>query len=433
MKINTLTLLSIITSVMLIVSCQPEEVQTTEEYYAINKAVLNPGFPLLVEQDSLSYISSVVKLGTVNLKTYGICYGLKLNPTFAETVIYSKKALDSIPFSFPVKIKNLAIGTTYQVRSFVTTARDTIYGPNNFFRTHGRNEWVTRTPTIYPNNVATVANPKGSDYSVATFFSAKNIFMFFQNENTLRMYDIGTYAWTSRKTLPSTLNGQTQKYTFMLNGKGYCGNLLNTGTQLTTEFWEYDIATDSWKNLDSNKPDLQTEYSYGFTDGKYGYLTSYNKNTRWQVWRFDAAIQKWSLLSESLINLNILNVFSDGTNTFALTNNKAIYKFNGQQWEYFMDISGLFKNNAYFGWVYKNSLLLGEYIGGVSSSANPMVSIDILSKAIDKQITVRDFRNLSAIGAYQTTQKLFFSETRYNLSAGGAISTPVSLEYYPKY
>jgi hypothetical protein len=422
MKISIISFFMTAALLILAIGCSPVAVQSPEEYYSVGRAEFEPGYPLNVEQDSLSYISSLVKLGTLNIKSYGICYGQTTNPTLKDMVAYTKAPIDNVPFLYTVKVKNLKMGTIYQVRSFLITSKDTIYGPGNFFRTHGKNEWIGRQPMPEPLKA-------GSIYPISTFFDSKQVFMLYPNENLLWQYNISTYQWVKRQ-LPSALIGQTTKYSFMLNGKGYCGNVMNTNGNTDSDFWEYDVATEVWRNL-TTKPPVLSDWVFGFTDGKFGYMLNLTpSDNTWHLWRFDADTKNWTLINQTNQNAFIVKLISNGTNTFAVTENNQIYQFVDGRWVYFMDISKLLPlkgKNGYYGWVYQNKLLIGENyvpIGVKTAYLDGVKAIDINNK------TVESFAPPlleNAYGVFQTTTKCFTSTW-----IGTTAKQLYQCEYYPQ-
>ena len=421
----------LIISLLILTGCDELEVKTTEEYYSVIDPSLDPGFPTNLEQDSILYKSSVVKLGTLGLKYYGICYGQKENPTVLDNVQFAKDSISGVPFFFQNQVKGLKSGTTYQVRSFVITSKDTIYGPSNFFRAVGKNEWVIREQMPYPNDAS-------SDPGlISTFFDDKRVFMFYQNENRLWEYDIRKYYWIEKKALPSTLKTKTNKYTFIINGKGYCGNVQKSGDKIEQDFWEFDPQLNTWRGLETSKPILQSTKFFSFSDSKFGYLLNLTGTNKWNLWRFDPNGANWTLQSEGLDNEVVTNLFSDGSNTFIITKNNIIYKFTNQRWEFFTNISGVLQNTdglGYYGGTINNKIYIGDLEKDKSDPKGEKVrtrtwkSIDISTKSIDN-LPETNFRPYT--GSYQTTNRLFFGYEESTALAGDPKKVRMS-EYFPK-
>ncbi len=412
-------------------NCDKNEVKPSQEYYSIEKPKLeDPGFPLHHEQDSILYKSIILKVGTLSIKSYGVCYGLRENPNLSDLVSYSKTPIDTIPFIFENKLKKLKIGTIYQIRTFMITTKDTLFGPNNYFRTIGKNEWFIREKTPY------IDFSDSKPDKITNFFDEKRLFFIYQNENKVWEYDTRKYNWKERKSIPSLIKGKTSKYSFMINGKAYCGNLLQTVGKLENEFWEFDDKANDWKNMKSNIPDLKSDQNFGFTDGNFGYVINITPNNIWSLWKFDPKNNTWKNINETPKNETIKNLFSDGKKTFLLTSNNTIYKVENGVFEFFMSVDNLFDNNGklgYYGGILQNKLILGEYTeyyvdGEFVIKTKYSKSIDMSSRQIESLIETDYEKGFDTI---QNNDRLFLGAKAAKKIGVGSGEKFRIYEYFP--
>ncbi len=59
---------------------------------------------------------------------------------------------------------------------------------------------------------------------------------------------------------------------FVINNKAYCGSGLQVGFTLATDFYSFDLGTETWSTVASMPAGKERQYACGFTDGTNGFV-----------------------------------------------------------------------------------------------------------------------------------------------------------------
>ncbi len=109
------------------------------------------------------------------------------------------------------------------------------------------------------------------------------------------VFDSGNTTWIKIADFPGTL--REQSVAFSVNGKGYVGTGYNRelATVQLKDFWEYDPASNQWKQLNDFGGDARYN-AVAFDDGTYGYVgTGYNGNFYSDFWQYNPSDDSWKV------------------------------------------------------------------------------------------------------------------------------------------
>jgi N-acetylneuraminic acid mutarotase len=109
------------------------------------------------------------------------------------------------------------------------------------------------------------------------------------------VFDIDKGYWESKKAFPGTL--RERAVAFSVDGKGYVGLGYNRDlkTEELKDFWQYDPATDTWKEIISFGGTARYN-AIGFSIGSKGYVgTGFDGNEyNGDFWQFDPVDSAWT-------------------------------------------------------------------------------------------------------------------------------------------
>ena len=109
-------------------------------------------------------------------------------------------------------------------------------------------------------------------------------------------YDIEANSWTQCMSMPDEAPARNAATGFAVGTKGYIATGYDaTKKDYLNDCWQYDPATNSWKEMASIPDGTDGTNIYGkryyalsFGIGQYGYLgTGYNDNYQKDFWKFD--------------------------------------------------------------------------------------------------------------------------------------------------
>jgi len=104
----------------------------TDSYEDAKMAVTSVLFYKLNSMEASSKIEST---GGANVLEAGVCISHNQNPTINDTKVIASKIENE---SFKVDVKNLELGKSYFIRSYVTTVKGTFYGSQGSFQTYNK-------------------------------------------------------------------------------------------------------------------------------------------------------------------------------------------------------------------------------------------------------------------------------------------------------
>ena len=112
-----------------------------------------------------------------------------------------------------------------------------------------------------------------------------------QNLKNIYEFDPSINIWVEKTTLRNTdgIPNRSFASAFSVNGKGYIGFGL-AGASPFGDMWEFEPTADVWTQRTSLNPDkcgAPRAYAIGFSDGKYGYITTGQSGNRLDdFWKF---------------------------------------------------------------------------------------------------------------------------------------------------
>lgn len=122
-------------------------------------------------------------------------------------------------------------------------------------------------------------------------------------------YDIEANSWTQCTSMPDAAPARNAATGFAVGTKGYIATGYDaTKKDYLNDCWQYDPATNSWKEMASIPDGTDGTNIYGkryyalsFGIGQYGYLgTGYNDNYQKDFWKFDPSVGdkgEWTAMS----------------------------------------------------------------------------------------------------------------------------------------
>lgn len=125
--------------------------------------------------------------------------------------------------------------------------------------------------------------------------------------NDVAEYDISTDKWKAKNDLPGSSKNRSAGVSFVINGKAYMGLGAENHLSFTTDtprklkdLWEYDAATDKWKQMNDLPDTGRTDASVFIINNKAyivgGQTTRQGAATN-DVWEFNPAANKWTAKS----------------------------------------------------------------------------------------------------------------------------------------
>lgn len=192
--------------------------------------------------------------------------------------------------------------------------------------TPASNTWAQKNayPGPVPVNASTSAGAKG--YVVS-------------NSGTFHEFDAGANQWTTKTALQDFTNRKAM-VGFSLNNKAYFGLGYDGPTNIShPDLWEYDPATDAWKNLaDFPRNILKGSPAFAFTinDKAYVAVSVTGGNTFRDLYQYDPVKNSWTQKA-NMPNNQVVN--------FWFTNNNKGYigvQSSGgtDVWEYDAAVNG---------------------------------------------------------------------------------------------
>lgn len=145
----------------------------------------------------------------------------------------------------------------------------------------------------YPGELATATTAFSVNGKAYVGFGASPV----SGLHTFYQYDPVTFNWSVEGDFPGTQNiGMTS---FVIGNYAYVGTggVLSQGdTAMSTQFFRYDPAHDSWTPC-ANFPGTPRSYASGFSVGNMGYIVGgidANGDYLQDVWQYDPVTGKWS-------------------------------------------------------------------------------------------------------------------------------------------
>lgn len=383
-------------ALIFMVSCSKETVQPTREYYSVTKPTILQGFSFGTELISTYYRGYIEDIGTIGINKVGVCYGQTENPTLRDNVVFAENAnLKKLPIIFDVLVEKLQKNTIYQARNFVITEKDTIYSFNNFFKTPNVHEFANRDITPVAGKSVFAENKLKDVFQESlTFFNENDTYFCYKADNYFYKYEPKFYNWQPIADLPMS-SSYENKFCFMVNNTAYCGVV---NKQKEVSFFKYQANTNTWA-AENNKPSLKTTSAISFSNKQNGFILNKNLEKGWDLLEFLPNINIWTNKGEILKNTEIQKLISNNDETFIITKEKEILKFENGEFKPFFSLENLLNNIIdYEAWYVKGKIFIQTSydiieINSQNLSINKFPSFDISARKI---------------GAIQMKNKMFF-------------------------
>ncbi len=87
--------------------------------------------------------------------------------------------------------------------------------------------------------------------------------------------------------------------TFIIGDKAYCGTGMTPWFSTTTDFYSFDLVSETWANSTPLPAGMERQYAVGLSDQSFGYLFGGTGNGIFynDLWKFDPATTVWTQLS----------------------------------------------------------------------------------------------------------------------------------------
>lgn len=193
--------------------------------------------------------------------------------------------------------------TVSRAATFATSTRGFLIGGRNFLGDYKKEVWSF---DMVSNTWTRKNDFPGAGRNNSLGFEANGRLFLFGGENgqqgfvDLWEYNPNSDQWIQKKTFPGELRSLANG--FSIGGKIYVGSGIDFYNQVggqfkpLVDFWEYDIATDSWTRK-KDFPGGCRWQAINFSVGGKGYLGSgpdYDKQLKTDFWEYDPVADNWT-------------------------------------------------------------------------------------------------------------------------------------------
>ena len=105
---------------------------------------------------------------------------------------------------------------------------------------------------------------------------------------------INAQTWKQSVDFPS--NERDDGVVFVIENNAYCGTGLKTGWVASSDFYSFDMNSDSWSVVKNLPEDKKRQYAVGFSSLKYGFVFGGVNEGDFlnDIWQYDPVINKWT-------------------------------------------------------------------------------------------------------------------------------------------